>query len=110
MDSKARFGRLSLPTLVMIIFTAIRASGLERRGKLDQIWVTFWQILAAETGLALMAMSAFRALYVSRKKGKRVRKAGTISFGSPSKDLLRRLRTPRAGYARSTTKPFEDFD
>lgn len=82
----------------MIIITVIRASGIMWHGKLNQIWIVFWQTLAAEVGLFLAAVSAFRALYVSRTKEKRKQNPNKVTIKSHSTEVLRRLRTPRAWY------------
>ena len=50
----------------MIIITVTRASGLEWQDKLDVLWEVYFQFVAAKVGLILVAMTAFRALFVSR--------------------------------------------
>ena len=64
-------------TIVMIAITITRASGIRWRGKLDSIWEVFFQMIAAEKGLILAAVSAFRALYISRAKERRKRSPET---------------------------------
>ena len=78
----------------MIIITVVRASGIEWNGKLDSIWEVFWQIIAAEIGLFLTAMTAFRTLFVSRstERNKRIPKHGS-SVWTRSQQLLKRLIT-----------------
>lgn len=57
-------------TVIVIIFTITRASGLEWHGKLDVLWEIYFQIISAEVGLVLVSMTAFRALFVSRSAAK----------------------------------------
>ena len=53
-------------TVIVVIFTVTRASGLEWQDKLDVLWEVYFQIVAAEVGLILASTTAFRALFVSR--------------------------------------------
>ena len=53
-------------TTIVIIFTVTRASGLQWQHKLDFLWEVYFQVVAAEVGLILVSMTAFRALFVSR--------------------------------------------
>ncbi|KAF2233027.1 hypothetical protein EV356DRAFT_449217, partial [Viridothelium virens] len=55
-------------TIVTIVFTVVRAVGMQYHGKLDAIWVNFWQLTAAEVGIILTAITAFRVLFVARRK------------------------------------------
>ncbi|KAJ4347927.1 uncharacterized protein N0V89_009299 [Didymosphaeria variabile] len=64
-------------TIVMVIITIARIAGLKWRGKLDSIWETYFIVIAAEIGLSLVAVSAFRALYVSKSKDRHVNKTIT---------------------------------
>lgn len=52
----------------MIIVTVIRISGIKSEGQVDQVWETYFTIAAAEIGIVLTTVSAFRTLYVSRQK------------------------------------------
>ena len=63
-------------TVVTITFTITRASGIKFRGRLDAIWEVFFQTIAAEIGMILTAVSAFRELFVSRAKGREKRSSG----------------------------------
>jgi len=56
----------------MVVITIMRITGLKREGKLDYIWETYWTAIAAEIGLSLVAVSAFRALYVSKTHSRHV--------------------------------------
>jgi hypothetical protein len=56
----------------MVIITVARIAGLKWKGKLDSVWETYFIVLAAEIGLTLVAITAFRALYVSKAKNRRV--------------------------------------
>lgn len=53
-------------TIVVIIFTVIRASGLEWRDRLDVVWGVYFHVMAAEVGLILVCMTAFRTLFISQ--------------------------------------------
>jgi hypothetical protein len=59
-------------TIVMIAITIARAAGVKWEGRLDSVWETYFIVIAAEIGLTLVAISAFRALYVSNVKSRRV--------------------------------------
>jgi hypothetical protein len=66
-------------SMVMIMVTAARIGGLKHQGKLDYLWETYFIVVAAEIGLTLVAITAFRALYVAKVK---TRSHDTItSFG-----------------------------
>ena len=83
-------------TLIVIIFTVTRASGLEWRDRLDVLWEIYFQIMAAEVGLILVSMTAFRTLFVSRSSGQ----CGISPKKSPgiwkkTQTTLRRLLDPR---------------
>ncbi|CAI6340010.1 unnamed protein product [Periconia digitata] len=64
-------------TVVMIAITITRITGLQWKGKLDLVWEIFFIAIAAEIGLSLVAITAFRALYVSKSKSRHV--PGAIS-------------------------------
>ena len=52
----------------MILVTITRISGIKIDGKVDQVWESYFIILAAEIGIILTAATAFRAFFVSRHK------------------------------------------
>lgn len=64
-------------TVVMIGITIARIVGLTWEGKLDSVWETYFIVVAAEIGLTLVAVTAFRALYVSKAKNRNVQKTIT---------------------------------
>lgn len=79
-------------TVVVIIFTVTRAIGLEWKDKLDVAWEIYFQILAAEVGLILVSMTAFRTLFVSRSPGQHgLSPKKTPTFWKKSKTSLRNL-------------------
>lgn len=91
-------------TVVVIIFTVTRASGLEWQGKLDVLWEVYFQIVAAEVGLILAAMTAFRALFVSRTAQNQLSAQDYPSFLMKGKSALKRLLDPRRWmYSKDTT-------
>jgi len=55
-------------TTVMIAISIVRIAMLERNGKLDLALGTYLIAIEAETGLTLVAATAFRTLYVSKAK------------------------------------------
>ncbi|KAL8699331.1 MAG: hypothetical protein Q9201_006060 [Fulgogasparrea decipioides] len=87
-------------TVVVIIFTVTRASGLEWQDKLDVLWEVYFQIIAAEVGLILVALTAFRALFVSRAASKQHSPPKRPTYWVKSKLAFRRL----LGLRRWTTK------
>jgi hypothetical protein len=90
-------------TIVMVIITVARIAGLKWRGKLDSVWETYFIVIAAEIGLSLVAISAFRALYVSKNKDRHVNKTIT-SFGwyNKGRTALWRVITMTTGKTPST--------
>ena len=60
-------------TVVMVVLTITRVSGLRFKGNLDAVWETYWLILSAEVGIVLTSVSAFRAFFVSRSNRNRDR-------------------------------------
>ena len=91
-------------TLVMIIITVIRASGIQWHNKLDFIWEVYWQTMAAEIGLILTAVSAFRTLFVARVKERRKRSTeGKTSLWTRSKGLFMRLLSPLTWHSKSSS-------
>lgn len=67
-------------TIVIIAITIARIVGLQWKGKLDSVWETFFTTIAAETGLMLVAITAFRALYVVKAKNRRARNRTMNTF------------------------------
>ena len=53
-------------TVLMIVLTITRVSGLKFKGNFDPIWETYWLILSAEVGIVLTSVAAFRAFFVFR--------------------------------------------
>lgn len=83
-------------TIIVIIFTVTRASGLEWRDRLDVLWEIYFQIMAAEVGLILVSMTAFRTLFVSRSSGQRgISPKKSPDFWKKSQSTLKRLLDPR---------------
>ena len=82
-------------TVIVIIFTITRASGLEWQDKLDVVWEVYFQIIAAEVGLILVAMTAFRSLFISRTGRNQHSPRDSPSVWGKSKLALKRLLDPR---------------
>lgn len=85
-------------TILMIIVTITRVSGIKLDGKVDQVWESYWLILSAEVGIILTAITAFRAFFVSRnnRNNNRVVQSpgGRIHWYYHNKPLLKRIFTP----------------
>ena len=86
------------------MFTITRASGLEWQGKLDVLWEVYFQIVAAEVGLILVAMTSFRALFVSRTARNHPSPPEYGSFWAKSKSVMRRLLDPRQWSSKDTSQ------
>lgn len=54
-------------TIVVVICTVIRAAGLRNGNRVDFVWETYWQYIAASTGLSMTAATAFRSLFISHR-------------------------------------------
>ena len=82
-------------TVVVIVFTITRASGLEWKGNLDVLWEVYFQIVAAEVGLILVSMTAFRQLFVSRTARNQQSPAKPPTFWPRNRAAMRRILDPR---------------
>ena len=51
-------------TVLMVVLTITRISGLKFKGNIDTIWETYWLILSAEVGIVLTSVATFRAFFV----------------------------------------------
>lgn len=89
-------------TVIVVIFTVTRASGLEWQDKLDVLWEVYFQIIAAEIGLILVAMTSFRALFVSRTARNKLSPGKHTSFWVEGKLALRILLDPRRWRSKHT--------
>ena len=78
-------------TAVVIAFTITRASGLEWKGNLDVLWEVYFQIVAAEVGLILVSMTAFRQLFVSRTARNQRSPAKPPTFWPRSRAAIRKI-------------------
>ena len=90
-------------TAIVIIFTVTRASGLDWQDKLDVLWEVYFQIVAAEVGLILVSMTAFRALFVSRAARNQHSPQKYPSLLVKSKNILRKLLDPRQWMSKHST-------
>lgn len=72
-----------------------RASGLVWHNKLDVVWGIYFQTVAAEISVILAAMTAFRAIFVSRTAPNQDSPRNRPSVGIESKFAMRRLLDPR---------------
>ena len=84
----------------MIVFTVTRVSGILLHDKVDNVWEVYWQSLAAETGLILTAMTAFRTLFVSSRAA-----GNKPPFWHDLKSTIRKALNPWSWLGRSSTGP-----
>lgn len=82
-------------TVIVVIFTVTRGSGLEWQGKLDVVWEVYFQIVAAEVGLILVSLTAFRALFVSRANKKPNSPQKSPSSLAKTYQAMKRILDPR---------------
>lgn len=54
-------------TIMMIVVTRIRESGLRTNNVVDVVWGTYWQFISVEIGLIMTAMTALHSLFVTRR-------------------------------------------
>ena len=93
-------------TTVVITFTVTRVGGLKWHDKLDVLWEVYFQVVAAEVGLILVSMTAFRALFVSRAARNQHSPQKGPSSWVKSRYFLKNLLDPRrwmSKYSRTMT-------
>ena len=99
-------------TVVMILVTITRISGIKIKGHVDHVWETYFLVLAAEIGIILAAVTAFRVFFVSRHKKDNNRAKnppGNISrWNTHTKYLLKRAITPSLWRTKSRGPPTFD--
>lgn len=66
-------------SIFVIICTIIRAAGLRNGHRVDFVWETYWQFIAASTGLSMTAAAAFRSMFVSHQSNQREEQHGSNS-------------------------------
>jgi hypothetical protein len=76
----------------MITTTIIRVSGLKGapQGALDSGWEVYWQIISAEVGIAMTAVTAFRSMLVNHRSASRSSGRGEERW-SGMKGVIRKL-------------------
>lgn len=92
-------------TVVVIAFTITRASGVEWKGNLDVLWEVYFQIVAAEVGLILVSMTAFRQLFVSRTTRNQQSPAKPPTFWPRSRAAIKKIlefRRWTSGYSKGS--------
>ncbi|OGM45358.1 hypothetical protein ABOM_005551 [Aspergillus bombycis] len=57
-------------TVIMIVLSIVRVSGLASRDIVDTIWETYWQFLSAEEGVFLVAAVSFRSFFVAQSRSR----------------------------------------
>jgi hypothetical protein len=85
-------------TVILIIVTIIRASGLVNKGKLDTTWEIFWQIMSAEIGIMIATATTFRALFVAQKTEKGAGSKPRPMLGSTTPKTLSRRKSQDSSY------------
>ena len=73
----------------MIMVTITRIAGIKDKGVLDQVWESYFIMLAAEIGIILFAMTAFRAFFIARQQ-REVNKANKIPKNATYKSSEKR--------------------
>lgn len=82
-------------TVVMIVVTIIRVSGVLLGDIVDDVWESYWLILSAEVGIIMTAVTAFRTFFVARSKRQRGQSPGERThWYDRSKRLLHRTFSP----------------
>ncbi|KAG7009687.1 short-chain dehydrogenase [Physcia stellaris] len=83
-------------TVVMILVTITRISGIKLNGSIDQVWETYFIILAAEIGIILTSVTAFRAFFISRRDNNKAKPppGNQTHWYSQDSSILKRLFTP----------------
>ena len=101
-------------TVVMIIFTIVRVSGvLTPSGKLDTLWDDFWNIISAEVGLIMTSATAFRVLYSSKtsteghKRASILDKSWISTFIRSSERMIIRAVQPRSRNSHGSAKLYD---
>ena len=80
----------------MILVTITRISGIKLDGSIDQVWETYFIILAAEIGIILTSVSAFRTFFISRRDNNKAKPSpgNRTHWYSQDSSILKRLFTP----------------
>lgn len=93
------------------MITITRMSGIKTGGKVDQVWESYFLILAAEVGIILTAVTAFRAFFVSRHKrdndGAKQPLGDSTQWYSQNKHLLKRVFNRSKSRVQSTSEGYE---
>lgn len=82
-------------SVVMIIVTIIRASGLLTKSgnSVDVLWEVYWQYVEASVAIIMASLTAFRSFFVVRSS--RVQQAHRATSYSTHLALVKRIFTPR---------------
>lgn len=79
-------------TIIIIIVSIVRASGIVYKEMLDAIWEVYWIVIAAEVGLILTSTTAFRTLFVARVRDRQEQQDETSwTWYKESKQSFKRL-------------------
>ncbi|KAL8724939.1 MAG: hypothetical protein Q9181_006608 [Wetmoreana brouardii] len=101
-------------TVVAIMVSITRVAGIKIKDHLDQVWSSYFLIVAAEVGIILASVSTYRAFFVSWRKGdanKAKRAPGDQGHRySPTRQVIKRFFTssPWRSKAREQSSPEDD--
>ena len=87
-------------TLLTIVCTMIKILGVPITGydpSIDEVWISYWQLIAANIALTMTTATAFRSLYLSRRNdGSPGQPRSTSSFFGRGYRRLRNVLNPRS--------------
>ncbi|KAF2635431.1 hypothetical protein P280DRAFT_473831 [Massarina eburnea CBS 473.64] len=89
-------------TIVTILTTVVRLIGLRHKSQMDYIWTIFFMVVGAEVGLIMVAITAFRALYVSKVKVRGQQTIATFNWYHKSKSAFLKIIGPISGKPQGT--------
>ena len=88
--------------LFMAIIASIRVSGLNFRGRFDEVWVYFWQQIEACIAVTMISLTAFRSVFVASESSRARRERAMKPWYSSTFATIRRINKPRGSDEEST--------
>ncbi|KAL8689172.1 MAG: hypothetical protein Q9218_005095 [Villophora microphyllina] len=67
-------------TVVVMVCTIMRVTGLSYYTIVDATWETFWQYMSASVGLTMTSVAAFRSLFISHHVGNKQRDLSDLHY------------------------------
>ena len=77
-------------TVVVMVCTVMRITGLSYYKSVDAVWETFWQYVSASVGLCLTSVAAFRSLFISHRVSHRQQETSDLERLSLLYDRVKR--------------------